>query len=240
MLMSARPAGRGRDPAANPFAHPARLVGLGFLLLIGLGTLALSLPISSSAPGGADLRTAFFTATSATCVTGLVVVDTGTYWSGTGHVVLLILMQLGGLGVMTFASLLGLLVAGRLGLRTRLIAGAETRAGGLGAVGGVIRGIILISLVVEAAVWLVLFLRYWLGHGESTARAAFVALFDSISAYNNAGFALAPDSLIGVASDAFVVLPIAIAFIAGGSVTRSCSNSSTRACTCAPGRCTPA
>jgi trk system potassium uptake protein TrkH len=191
-------------------------VGLGFMLLIGLGTVALALPVSTSAPGGTDLRTAFFTATSATCVTGLVVVDTGTYWSGTGQVVLLVLMQLGGLGVMTFASLLGLLVAGRLGLRSRLLASAETRAGGLGSVGRVIRGIILISVLVEATVWLVLSLRYWLGHGESVPRAAYLGLFDSISAYNNAGFALAPNNLMGVATDPFIVLPIAIAFIVGG------------------------
>ncbi len=85
-----------------------------------LTPVLLSLPVSSAAPGGTDFRTALFTATSAACVTGLVVVDTGTYWSGTGEVILLVLIQLGGLGVMTFASLLGLLVAGRLGLRSML------------------------------------------------------------------------------------------------------------------------
>jgi trk system potassium uptake protein TrkH len=208
--------GRPRDPAAHPFAHPARLVGLGFLLIIGLGTVALMMPVSSAAPGGTDLRTALFTATSAACVTGLVVVDTGTYWSGTGQVVLLVLMQLGGLGVMTFASLLGLLVAGRLGLRSRLLARAETRANELGAVGRVIRGIVVVSVAVEAAVWLVLFVRYWLGYGEGPARAAYSAAFYSISAYNNAGFALAPDNLVGVAGDPVVVVPIALAFIVGG------------------------
>jgi trk system potassium uptake protein TrkH len=191
-------------------------VGLGFLLIISLGTVALMLPVSSAAPGGTDLRTALFTATSAACVTGLVVVDTGTYWSGTGQVVLLVLIQLGGLGVMTFASLLGLLVARRLGLRSRLLARAETRAGELGSVGRVIRGIVVVSLVVEAAVWLVLFMRFWLGYDESPGRAAYSALFHSISAYNNAGFGLAPDNLVSVAGDPIVIVPIAIALIVGG------------------------
>ena len=205
-----------RDPSVHPFAHPARLIALGFVLLIGLGTLALSLPVSSAAPGGTDFRTAFFTATSATCVTGLVVVDTGTYWSVTGQVVLLVLMQLGALGVMTFASLLGLLVAGRLGLRSRLLASAETGGGGLGTVGRVVRGIVLVSLTVEAVVWLVLALRFWLAYDESLPRAVYHGLFQAISAYTNAGFVLRPDNLVGVSGDPFVVVPVALAFVIGG------------------------
>ncbi len=204
------------DPNTHPFAHPARLVALGFVLLIALGTVALSLPMSSTGPGGTDFLTAFFTATSAACVTGLVVVDTGSYWSGTGEVILLVLIQLGGLGVMTFASLLGLLVAGRLGLRSRLLARAETGGGGLGTVGRVIRGVVLISLAVEAALWLVLTLRYWLSYGESLPRAAYIGLFDSISAYTNAGFARESTSLIGYAGDPFVIVPMIIAIVIGG------------------------
>lgn len=205
---------RPRNPSAHPFTHPARVVGLGFLVTIALGTVALMLPVASAGAGGTDFRTALFTATSATCVTGLVIVDTGTYWSGTGQAILLVLMQLGGLGVMTFASLLSLLVAGRLGLRSRLLARAETK-GEVGAVGRIVRGIVVISLVVEGALWLVLFARYWLGYGESVGRAAYSALFHSISAYNNAGFALAPDNLVGVAGDPLIILPITLAFVIG-------------------------
>ncbi len=205
-----------RDPTTHPFAHPARLVALGFVVLIGLGTLLLSLPVSSSAPGGTDFLTAFFTATSAACVTGLVIVDTGEYWSGTGQAVLLVLMQLGALGVMTFASLLGLLVAGRLGLRSRLLARAETGGGGLGTVGRVIRGVVLISLAVEAVLWLVLTLRYWLAYDESLPRATYHGLFDAISAYTNAGFARRSDSLVSYAGDPWVILPITVAIIIGG------------------------
>jgi potassium uptake TrkH family protein len=186
------------------------------VLLIGLGTLALSLPVSTAAPGGTDFLTALFTATSAACVTGLVVVDTGAHWSGTGEAVLLVLMQLGALGVMTFASLLGLLVAGRLGLRSRLLARAETGGGGLGTVGRVIRGVVLVSLVVEAALWLVLSLRYWFAYDETLPRAIYHGLFDSISAYTNAGFARRSDSLVSYAGDPFVIVPIAIAIIIGG------------------------
>jgi Trk-type K+ transport system membrane component len=207
---------RGRDGGASPLAQPARLVGLGFLVLIAVGTVLLALPVSTAAPGGTNWRTALFTATSATTLTGFAVVDTGTYWSGAGQAVLLVLMQLGGLGVMTFASLLGLLVAGRLGLRSRLLARAETRTSGLGTVGRVVRGIVVVSLAVEAVLWLVLFLRFWLGRGQSPGGAAWTALFSSVSAYTNAGFALSSDSLVGVATDPLVIVPIAVAFVVGG------------------------
>jgi hypothetical protein len=90
--------------------HPTRIVALGFLFAILAGTALLMLPVARAEAGGTPWLVASFTAVSAVCVTGLVVVDTGTYWSGFGQVVILGLFQIGGFGMMTAATLLGLMV----------------------------------------------------------------------------------------------------------------------------------
>ncbi len=98
-------------------AHPARTVVLAFAAAVVIGTGLLMLPAAAEDGGATDVLTALFTSTSAVCVTGLAVVDTGTYWSGFGEGVILALIQVGGFGIMTLASLLALLVSGRLRLR---------------------------------------------------------------------------------------------------------------------------
>ncbi|GGO70825.1 TrkH family potassium uptake protein [Nocardioides deserti] len=174
------------------------------------------LPLSSTGPGGTSLLTALFTSTSAVCVTGLVVVDTSTHWSAFGEGVILVLIQLGGLGIMTFASLLGLLVWRRLGLRSRLTAAAETKAVGLGDVRSVVRGVVITSLVFEAITAALLAARFALGYDEPWDRAAYLGLFHAVSAFNNAGFALWSDSLTPFVTDPYICLPVAFAVIAGG------------------------
>ncbi len=99
------------------FLHPATVLVLSFLLVILLGTGLLMLPLASANGAVAPWMTALFTATSAVCVTGLVVVDTGSYWSGTGQVIIMSLFQLDGFGIMTSATLMGLLVSGNMRLR---------------------------------------------------------------------------------------------------------------------------
>nr|WP_112280678.1 potassium transporter TrkG [Prauserella muralis] len=163
-----------------------------------------------------DFVSALFTATSAVCVTGLVVVDTPTHWSTFGEVVILGLIQVGGLGIMTIASLLGLLVSRRLGLRLQLTAQAETKALDLGDVRRVVAGVVLVSLAFEAVTSAVLATRLATGYGYDTGRAIYHGVFHAVSAFNNAGFALYPDSLVRFATDAWVCLPIAIAVLAGG------------------------
>ncbi|MDQ3432083.1 MAG: TrkH family potassium uptake protein, partial [Actinomycetota bacterium] len=121
--------------------HPAQVLVVAFAVAVLASTALLMLPASTASGDGAPLVTALFTATSAVCVTGLVVVDTGTYWSGFGRAVILGSFQIGGFGIMTLASLLGLVVSRRLGLRTRLLAQAETKALSLGDVRQVIRGV---------------------------------------------------------------------------------------------------
>lgn len=196
--------------------HPARIVPLAFLAAIVLGTGLLSLPVARAGPGTAPPLTALFTATSATCVTGLVVVDTPVYWSAFGKVVILILIQIGGFGIMTLATLLGLLVSRRIGLRDRLIAQAETRTLALGDVRRVLRLVAVTMLGCEALVAVVLGLRFWLGYGFQPGRAAWHGLFHSVSAFNNAGFALYSDNLIGFIDDWWICLPVALSVIVGG------------------------
>ena len=144
---------------------------------------------------------ALFTSTSAVCVTGLTVVDTPTYWSGFGQAVILGLIQVGGFGIMTLASLLGLLVARRMGLRSRLTAAAETRSVGIGDVRRVLLGVAIISAAVESIAAVALTARFALAYDEPFPRAVYLGVFHSVSAFNNAGFALYSDNLIGFATD---------------------------------------
>ena len=188
--------------------HPAQGIAVGFGLAILVGTLVLMLPIAKSGPGGADFLDALFTATSAVCVTGLGVVDTATYWTPLGQTAILILIQLGGFGIMSFASLLGVLMARRLGLKSRIQAAAETKSTGFGDVRSILFGILRITIGIELVVAAVLALRFGIGYGHSPGHA--------LSAFNNAGFALFSDNLMGFVGDPWICLPIAVAIIIGG------------------------
>ncbi len=196
--------------------HPAQVVVAAFAGAVVVGTLLLWLPIARAGAGGASFVEALFTATSAVCVTGLVVVDTPTYWSGFGEAVILALIQVGGFGIMTLASLLGLFVSRRLGLKSRLTAAAETKAVGIGDVRSVITGVFRVTVAFEAVVWAILTLRFALAYDEPWGRATYDGLFHAVSAFNNAGFSTHTDSLVGYVTDPWVCLPIAISVIAGG------------------------
>lgn len=215
--MSLRPTGprRSRRPRLLP-RHPAQYIVVTFLATSLIGTVLLMLPISTRAPGGAPFNIALFTSTSATCVTGLALVDTPGYWSGFGQVVILLLMQFGGLGIMTLSSLLVLVLSRRLSVRQRVVVGAQTGALRLGDVRSLIVGVIRMTLLVELMVALALMLRFWLTGGEAFGRAGRLAVFHAVSAFNNAGFALFSDSLAGFQTDAVVLVIIALAVIVGG------------------------
>src|SRR5690606_23334485 len=131
----------------------------------------------------------------AVCVTGLAVVDTPSYWSPFGEGVILALIQVGGFGIMTLASLVGLLIFRRLGLRSRLSAAAENKAAGLGDVRTVVKGVVVFSLLYESVTAVCLTLRFAWGYDEDWGHAAYLGVFHAVSAFNNAGFALFSDSL---------------------------------------------
>lgn len=201
---------------ARTISHPTRLVPLAFLLAIAAGTLLLMLPMARAGPGGAPLLVAAFTATSAVCVTGLAVVDTGTYWTGFGQAIILSLVQLGGLGIMTAATLLGLIVSNRLRLGQRLLAQAETRTMALGDVRAALRLILMAVVTVELGIAALLFLRFLLGYGMPAGEALWNGVFHAVSAFNNAGFGLRPDNLMSYHADALLLAPLMVAIVIGG------------------------
>jgi potassium uptake TrkH family protein len=205
-----------RSHPAKGFRHPGRIIAGAFATAVAVGTALLSLPVARAGEGGADFLTALFHATSAVCVTGLVTVDTGTYWSGFGQAVILLLIQVGGLGIMTLATLFALLLSRRLGLRARLIAQAETRTLSVADVRRVIGRVVLFSLATEAVVAVVLSVRFATAYDQSLASAAYFGVFHAISAFNNAGFSLNFDNLIPYVGDEWISLTICAAVIIGG------------------------
>jgi len=209
-------AARGERRLFPRMAHPATALVLSFLLVIALGTLMLMLPWARSAGVRADALTALFTATSAVCVTGLVVVDTGSYWSAFGQATILGLIQLGGFGIMTSATLFGLVVNRQLRLRSRLLLQAETRSLALGDVRSIAWVILAVTLGIELVVAAVLALRFAFGHGMAWGEALWQGLFHAVSAFNNAGFSTWPDSLTGYVRDAGVLVPVMLAIVVGG------------------------
>ena len=196
--------------------HPTRIVALGFVGAILLGTIFLMLPQASSSGEPAPLLTAFFTAVSAVCVTGLVIVDTGSYWSFAGQLVILLLFQLGGFGIMTAATLLGLMVNRSLRLKTRLIAQTETHTISGGDLRSTFKVVLLTTLIMEAIASAILVSVYLSRYDAPFTEAVWHGIFHAISAFNNAGFALYPDGLTRFGSDFLFLLPVMTAIVVGG------------------------
>ncbi|WP_328705906.1 TrkH family potassium uptake protein [Erythrobacter rubeus] len=180
---------------------------------MALGTLLLLLPIARAEEGGAPFMTALFTATSAVAVTGLIVVDTPTYWTGFGQGVILFLFQIGGFGIMTAATLLGLVAGRTFGLKDRMATQIERSRLDIGDAKSVLKLVLAITLVVEAIVTAILTLRLRLAYDYDWGSALWNGLFQAVSAFNNAGFSTYSDSLMGFQSDAIILAPIMIAVI---------------------------
>ncbi|GAB3696826.1 TrkH family potassium uptake protein [Mariniluteicoccus flavus] len=195
--------------------HPARLVPLAFLAAIAVGTCLLMLPIASAPGETTQWLDAAFTAVSATCVTGLVTLDTPTHWSTFGKVVILLMIQVGGFGIMTLATLLALLVGGRWGLQASLVTSSETHSS-LGDVRNVPKRIAVTMLAAEAVVAAVLTLRFRAAYDPDWPTALWHGVFHAVSAFNNAGFALYSDNVMSFKTDAWIVLPLCAAVVAGG------------------------
>lgn len=196
--------------------HPSRAIVAGFATAVLLGTLLLMLPIATEGRHVTGVVAALFTATAAVCITGLAVVDTGGHWSVFGELVIVGLMQIGGLGIMTLASLLGLLVSRRIGLRLQLSAQRETKSLGLGEVRTVVAGVIKLSLAFELATAIVLTARLMIGYDYAFGAATYSAVFHAVSAFNNGGLSLYSDSMMRFVADPWISLTISFAVIAGG------------------------
>jgi trk system potassium uptake protein TrkH len=191
-----------------------RTICFGFLVLIAVGTLLLLLPFSTASGDWNSPLVALFTATSAVCVTGLIVVDTGSYFSTFGQGVVLMLIQLGGLGYMTATTLLLLLIGRRLCLKDRLAIQQAMDTSELANVNALLVSIIAMTAIFEltgAFCLMPTFLEDF-GLGQSL----WLSIFHSISAFNNAGFSLFSDSVVQYAENAWPMVVISVLIIMGG------------------------
>ena len=198
---------------------PARVIIFGFLALILLGTALLMLPVSTRERVGASFFDALFTATSATCVTGLVVHDTATYWSGFGQAVILFLIQVGGMGVVTMAVAIFIFSGKRIGLKQRWVMQESISAPQVGGIVRQTRVILKTAFAIEGVGALILAVRFCPEFGPG--RGLWYAVFHSISAFCNAGFDLmgtqAPfSSLTGYTGDAAVNATVMLLIVVGG------------------------
>ncbi len=192
----------------------SRTICIGFLTLIAIGTALLMLPISIAAGGWNDGVTAVFTATSAVCVTGLIVVDTGSYYSGFGELVILLLIQIGGLGYMTATTFLLLILGRRFGLREKLAIQKSLDVAEISGAVQLVRSIISLTLLFEITGTLLLFFVF--SKDYDGLYSLWLSVFHSISAFNNAGFSLFEDSLVGYATHPLVNIVIPALIIIGG------------------------
>ena len=193
------------DRIAN--SSPARLALIVFFLVIMLFTALLSLPMAATDGKATPFHDALFTAVSAVCVTGLTTVSTALHWTFFGQLVILLGIFVGGLGILTLASLMALMVSKRLGVRGKLIAQEAMNAGRLGEVGNLLRVVITTSVCIELALALLLAPRFMV-LGESLPQAVWHALFYSISAFNNAGFTPHSDGVVPYENDLWVLVPL--------------------------------
>lgn len=195
--------------------HPSRLIVLAFLGVIAAGTALLALPFTSANGKATSITDALFTATSAVTVTGLTSVDTQLHWNIYGDIVIALLIQVGGFGIVGFATLLGYLIDGRISLSNRMSTSSESAVTGNNDVKKLITSILKMMLFFELAIFVVLFARFSQNYGYDFQDALGHGLFHAISAFNNAGFALYSDSLMGFARDGWIIIPIFVGAFMG-------------------------
>jgi trk system potassium uptake protein len=196
------------DRVAN--SSPARLALIVYTAVILVFAGLLSLPLAAADGQVTPLHDAFFTAVSAVCVTGLTVVSTAMHWTLFGQAVILLGIFIGGLGTLTLASMLALMVSKRLGVRGKLIAQqAMSNAGRLGEVGTLLRIVITTSVLIEVVLALMLIPRFMM-LGEPFGQAVWHGFFYSISAFNNAGFTPHSDGLVPYETDEWILVPLMI------------------------------
>lgn len=194
-------------------AHPPMVITISFLLLIFLGSFLLFLPISQ-ANNDVSYLDCLFTATSAVCVTGLVTVPTFATWTVFGKAIIIILIQMGGLGLMTFTTLMALILKKKITLSQRMIIKEQTNSEGLAGMVKLIKYILISTFSIESIGALLLMVRFIPKYGLSGVPMSF---FHAISAFCNAGFdILGPDSLISFNQDWYLLFVLSILIFMGG------------------------
>ncbi|MEK5256673.1 TrkH family potassium uptake protein [Paenibacillus sp. FSL F4-0125] len=189
---------------------------LGFASIILIGALLLMLPISSTSGNAVSFIDALFTSTSATCVTGLVVLDTGTTFTFFGKTVIMLLIQVGGLGFMTMATLFAMMMKRKISLRDRLILQEAMNQGSMEGIVRLIRRVIIYSLVIEGCAAVLLSIRW--AFDMPLGKAIYFGIFHAVSMFNNAGFDIFGDfrSLTDYVYDPLVNIVVMFLIVSGG------------------------
>jgi Trk-type K+ transport system membrane component len=187
-----------------------KLIAIAFTVLILIGTALLMMPMSSASGSATNFFDAIFNATSAITVTGLASVDTGTYWSTTGHTILALLVQIGGFGIIGFATLVGYLLEGRISLKSRISVFAESSATKQPDAKTLLKNIGKMMIFFQLILFLILAFRFYTEYGYSFGKALSHGGFHSLMTFNQAGFALYSDSMISFANDPWIIFSIFI------------------------------
>ncbi|KPV60190.1 ATP synthase subunit J [Paenibacillus sp. A3] len=200
---------------------PPQILVIGFAAIILLGATLLSLPISSASGQPTLFIDALFTATSATCVTGLVVVDTGSHYSMFGQIVIISLIQVGGLGFMTMATLFAFVLRKRISLKERLILQEAMNQGSMEGIVRLIRRVLVYSLTIEFVAAVIFSIRWSFDLG--IAKGIYFGIFHAISFFNNAGFDLfgsvvAPFTSLTTYADDWIVNIVSMSLIILGGI----------------------
>lgn len=200
--------------------HPSQMMVVGFAAVILIGAILLSLPIATQTGESIDFLDALFTSTSAVCVTGLVVVDTATYWSFFGQVIIILLIQIGGLGFMTITTLFSLITKKRINLKERLLIQESLNQIDLSGLVKLTRYILLMTFIIEGIGALTLSTVFVPQFG--LLKGTWYSIFHAISAFCNAGFDLMGtvsgpfSSLTAYVNNTTITLGISVLIILGG------------------------
>jgi potassium uptake TrkH family protein len=192
------------------------VVAEAYTAVILLGGLLLTLPVSRASGKMGGFLEAMFTSVSAICVTGLSTVNVETYWTPFGHLIIMLLIKLGGLGILTLATLIGFLIARRVGMRATMLGATESSNLRMGSVKKTIGRIVIVVSAIEAVTATLLTLRFWTEYQYDLGKAIWYGTFHSISSFNNAGFALYGDNVMRFQADAWIMIPLCLNVIVGG------------------------
>jgi len=193
---------------------PAQILVAGYFTVILTGTILLSLPMATTATGSLGFIDSLFTSTSATCVTGLIVVNTSSAFTVFGQVVIMLLIQIGGLGIMSMSTLMAFLIGKKISLKERLVIQQDLNQFGISGLVRLIQYVLGFTLIIEGAGAIFMFTK--LIHEYKIVKAIYYSIFHAVSAFNNAGFDLFGNSLVGFTGSIIMNFAVMILIILGG------------------------
>lgn len=196
--------------------HPAQTIFMSFLLVILGGTLLLMMPFTAASGNGLPFLDALFTSTSAVCVTGLIVVDTAAYFSIWGQIIILILIQIGGLGIMILSYFTVFVLRRSMSVEDKVLISYMLSDDDMSSIARTMKSIVGITFLIEGAGALILFAGFVKNTTMNAGSYFFYSIFHAVSAFCNAGFALFSDSLEGFSSSILISGGIALLIITGG------------------------